>query len=63
MEDRLLKWPEVAKITGLSRTTAWREVRADRFPKPVELTTRRIGWRHSDIVAWLEGRRERSTVA
>jgi predicted DNA-binding transcriptional regulator AlpA len=28
---RLIRWPEVKKKTGLSRTTIWREVRAGRF--------------------------------
>lgn len=54
--DRILRWPEVKEQTGLSRTTAWREVRSGRFPSPVKLTDHAIGWRQSDLDAWLASR-------
>lgn len=56
--DRILRWPEVKGQTGLSRTTAWREVRAGRFPAPVKLTDHAIGWRQSDLDAWLASRQK-----
>ena len=59
--DRILRIPEVVKITGLSRTTIWRRVKSDDFPAPVRLgslATRSVGWRESQINDWLDSRPE-----
>ena len=55
--DRILRIPEVVKITGLSRTTIWRRVKSGDFPAPVRLgslATRSVGWRESQIKQWLD---------
>jgi prophage regulatory protein len=54
--DRVLRWPEVHALTGLSRTTVWRLVRAGRFPKPINPTPTTTGWFASEISEWLQGR-------
>ena len=54
--DRILSIAEVVLMTGLSEATIWREIQADRFPKPVVISPRRRGWRLSDLMAWLESR-------
>ena len=55
--DRFLSRPEVLSITDLSGTTLAREVRAGRFPCPFRLTRgRRVGWKESDVRAWLHSR-------
>jgi prophage regulatory protein len=54
--DRILRDTEVRNRTGLSRTTRWRLIKADKFPKPVKLTDYAIGWRESAIEAWLASR-------
>ncbi|MFO6004890.1 helix-turn-helix transcriptional regulator [Pseudomonas aeruginosa] len=38
----------------MARSTLWREVKAKRFPSPVQITPGRVGWRQSDINRWLE---------
>ena len=38
--DRILREPEVKRVTGLSRTTRWRKVKAGTFPPPVEFDAR-----------------------
>lgn len=46
-------WPEARPLFGnISRTTAWRMIRAGDLPKPVHISRGRIGWWHRDIVAW-----------
>jgi len=44
---------QVAQITSLSRATLDRMRRDGRFPKPVRLTARRIGFRLADVEAWM----------
>lgn len=53
--DKILRFPEVHARTGLSRTTIWREISLGRFPKQVKITAHAVGWRESEIVAWVAG--------
>jgi prophage regulatory protein len=54
--DRFLTKPEVLRITGFSAATLWREVRAGRFPAPVALSAKRIGFLQSEIEAWVSNK-------
>ncbi len=54
---RLLHYREVVARTGLSRTTIWRLVRAGDFPKPVEISPKRVGFLEDEVVNWIEERR------
>ena len=57
--DRILRTPEVVRITGLSKTTIWRRVKSGDFPPPVRLgsmETRSVGWREGEVERWIEGR-------
>jgi len=38
--------------SNLSAVTIWRRIRAGDFPKPVQLTPNRIGWREEDLEKW-----------
>ncbi len=41
---RICRWPEVHERYGKSRTQIWRDVRAGKFPAPVQLGPNSIGW-------------------
>ena len=56
--DRLLRRPDVQTVTGLSRSTLYAMMAEGTFPKPVKLGKRAVGWRASDLAAWLESRKE-----
>ncbi|MDI1328276.1 MAG: AlpA family phage regulatory protein [Brevundimonas sp.] len=51
-DDRLLAWPAVRDITGLSRTTAWRMQKTGDFPLPVVVSPGRVCWWESELAAW-----------
>jgi len=53
---RILRRGEVTMRTGLSNTTIHREIQAGRFPKPVALGRRAVGWFEHEVDAWLEAR-------
>lgn len=63
IDDRLLPWPKVRDITGLSRTTAWRLQKAGDFPLPVVISPGRVGWRESELQAWKASRAPRLASA
>ena len=57
--ERMMRMAEVVQVTGLSKTTLWRRVKAGDFPPPVRfgsLATRSVGWRESEIEGWLNSR-------
>ena len=49
----LLRLPTVKAITGLSRSTIYLRISEDRFPKPVSLGGRAVGWIEAEIDDWV----------
>jgi len=52
----LERLPSVAKRTTLSRSGIYALMKAGRFPRPLRLGARAIGWRREDIEAWIAAR-------
>jgi len=53
MVTTILRLPEVKARTGLSRSTVYLRISNGKFPKPVSLGGRAVGWVESDINDWL----------
>lgn len=53
---RIIRRPEVEAITGLSRSTIYSEMKAGRFPLPLRLTARAVGWFEADLEDWMATR-------
>ena len=58
MKDRFLREPEVARVTGLSRTTRWRMERRGEFPRRRTISRNAVAWLASEIEAWMADRTE-----
>ncbi|MEX0827542.1 MAG: AlpA family phage regulatory protein [Haliea sp.] len=56
MVDKILSTGEVLEHIPYSRIHLWRMVKAGSFPAPIQLTERKIGFRESDVEAWLDSR-------
>lgn len=54
---------ETRTQTGLSEPTLWRLRKAGKFPKPVQLSKRRVGYPAELIDAWIEEKITDSQVA
>ena len=52
-DDRFLREAEVARITGLSRTTRWRMERRGEFPRRRSISRNAVAWLASEIRAWM----------
>ena len=52
-DDTMLPMREVVRLTGLSDSTIKRMVLDGRFPPPMRLSPRRIGWLARDVKAWI----------
>ncbi|MDE0487994.1 MAG: AlpA family transcriptional regulator [Gammaproteobacteria bacterium] len=53
---RILRLPEVQRRTGLSRSTIYVRLDQGRFPKPVSLGARAVGWIESEVDEWIRER-------
>jgi len=45
-------------MIGVSRTTLWRMVREGRFPRPVRITERNLGYVLEAVETWMQARTE-----
>jgi len=54
--DRILRKPEVSDRVGLSTTAIYLMEREGQFPKRFRIGARAVGWRESDITAWINSR-------
>lgn len=55
-ETTLLRARSVTERTGLSRTSIYREVKAGKFPAPVQLSERTVAWRSNEVDTWIATR-------
>ena len=51
---RVLDTNEVIKRIGLSRASLYRLIGEGKFPKPLKIGDRKLGWRDTVINEWLE---------
>jgi prophage regulatory protein len=56
MATNILRLPTVKARTGLSRSTIYLRISEGRFPRPVSLGSRAVGWIESEINTWLAER-------
>ncbi|MXV44700.1 AlpA family phage regulatory protein [Saccharibacter sp. 17.LH.SD] len=52
----LLNSKETAKRVNLSVSSLYRHVNAGLFPRPVRITSNRVGWLSSELDSWIEAR-------
>ena len=53
---RFLRLTDVMARTGLSRSTIYVRMEQGRFPQPVSLGGRAVGWIESEIDEWMSNR-------
>jgi len=54
--ERILRRPAVQDAIGLSRSALYELISRGEFPRPVRLGKRAVGWRASEVAAWIETR-------
>ena len=57
MESQILRYRDVVRLTGLSKATVYREIKASRFPAPLQISPRAVGWRRDEIERWIKSRK------
>lgn len=54
--DRLIKLPEVERLTSLKKTTVYRLQREGAFPRCVQVTPRAVAWKEREVLEWMASR-------
>ena len=53
---KFLREPQVAILTGLSKSTRWRLEKNGEFPKRRQLSAKCVGWLGSEVESWVHTR-------
>jgi prophage regulatory protein len=56
MQEEILRKPRVLEIIGIGNTSLYDLLKRGEFPRPIRLGVRAVGWRRSDVNAWLASR-------
>jgi len=56
-EVRLLTFKDVQRITGMSRSTIYRQIKTGAFPKPKLISERKVAFYRQDLESWLDERK------
>ncbi|AKV95749.1 hypothetical protein ACP86_05990 [Marinobacter sp. CP1] len=59
MTDRVLRRKEVSSMVGLGTTKIYELISEGRFPKPIKLSVRSVGWLESEIQGWIKEQAEK----
>ncbi len=54
--SQYLRFPEIKKITGLSRSTIFRLERAGNFPQRKVISPKAVGWLSDQVEGWVRSR-------
>lgn len=54
--ERIIRLPELVARTGLSASSVYRSRKRGDLPQPVVLGPNAVGWRLSEVLAWLAAR-------
>ena len=61
--ERIITANQLLERIPLNRSTIWKMCREGRFPRPIQLSPARIGWRWTAVLAWLQEREENPLAA
>ena len=53
---KILKLPNVMERCALSRSSIYAHIQNKKFPKPISLGDRAVGWLETEIDSWIEAR-------
>ena len=53
---KILRRNDLLELLGLSRSTLYNMIRAGRFPAPMRIGQRAVGWREATVKDWLAAR-------
>lgn len=62
MTQKILRLSTIKTLTGLSRSSIYLRISEKRFPKPINLGGRAVGWLEYEIDAWIDQQVKQSRI-
>jgi prophage regulatory protein len=62
MISGFLRWDDLFKLLGMSRTAIWREEKNGTFPCRRQLGPNSVGWLEDEVKEWMESRPKATKV-
>lgn len=56
-KDALLRMPELTRRLGIARSTVYKLMQQEGFPRPIRLTRRAVAWDPNDVDEFLKKRK------
>ncbi|WP_457650366.1 helix-turn-helix transcriptional regulator [Profundibacter sp.] len=56
MTEQIWRLPRVIAATGMRRSWIYKAISDGHFPAPVKLGDRAVGWKRTEVEAWLQER-------
>jgi len=56
MAQKIYRRREVEQLSGKKRSALYADIAEGKFPRPVKIGARAVGWLESEIVAWQASR-------
>jgi prophage regulatory protein len=53
MQHKFIRLPEVKKITGLPKSSIYRKISENTFPRQISIGPKTVVWLESDIQEWM----------
>jgi prophage regulatory protein len=51
---RIVRLPEILALTGATKASIYNWLRSGRFPRQLKMGPKAVGWRWTDVKAWLD---------
>jgi prophage regulatory protein len=55
-DKRIYKLPDITAIYSMSRSSIYRAMEQEDFPKPIKLASRSVGWWREQVEDWFHNR-------
>lgn len=57
-DNTIIRKPQVLEMVGMGNTWLYAAMKQGEFPKSVRLSANAVGWRKSEVLAWIAEREE-----
>lgn len=54
--DKIIRLPVLCSTVGKAAPTLWKDIKVGTFPPPISLGPRAVGWKESEVSAWISVR-------
>ena len=61
MPEEILRKPRVLAVIGMGNTWLHESVKRGEFPPPIKLGLKAVGWKRSDVEAWINARESKAS--